>query len=224
MKMILIVEDDTGLREGIELALRQNDYNFAACGELQTAREILKENRVDLVLLDINLPDGSGYDLLKEIKSKHTCPVIILTANDLEIDEVKGLELGADDYITKPFSLMVLRARIDKVFRESQERRKTEYHFGTLSFDFNIMRFMKAGQEINVSKTEQKLLQYLVENQGIVLSREKLIDYIWNETEYVDENALSVSVNRLRSKLEENSAEPAYLHTVYGQGYVWKER
>lgn len=114
MKYILIVEDDRGLREGIELALRREDLSFTLCGNLAEAEEARRNQEYHLLLLDINLPDGNGYDYLKKIKKEAGLPVIIITANDLEMDEVRGLELGADDFITKPFSLMVLRARIDK--------------------------------------------------------------------------------------------------------------
>lgn len=222
MKNILVVEDDRALREGIELALKREDLDFTLCESIAGAkRELAKGKLFDLILLDINLPDGSGYDLLKEVKSKRNEPVIILTANDLELDEVRGLELGAEDYITKPFSLMVLRARIDKVLKNAGMGRKENYHFDDLSFCFEDMQIKKGEEEIPLSKTELKLLQLLVENKNIVLSREKLIDRIWTDgAEYVDENALSVAVGRLRSKLKENGE--GHLQTVYGKGYVWK--
>lgn len=124
---ILIVEDDKGLREGIELALKREDFSFVLCESIAGARDALSVREgFDLILLDLNLPDGSGYELLKEIKNKGNEPVIILTANDLEMDEVRGLELGAEDYITKPFSLMVLRARIDKALKNAGKRRKPD--------------------------------------------------------------------------------------------------
>ena len=126
MKNILVVEDDRGLREGIELALRRDEFAFTLCESMGKARTAIMDGTAfDLVLLDINLPDGSGYDLLKEIKENHgEIPVIILTANDFEMDEVRGLELGAEDYITKPFSLMVLRARIDQALKNAGKGRK----------------------------------------------------------------------------------------------------
>lgn len=222
MKNILLIEDDRGLREGIALALEAEEYAFTLCGSLREAERFLETGRFDLALLDINLPDGNGYELLKKIRREGNCPVIILTANDLEMDEVRGLALGAEDYITKPFSLMVLRARITKVLRRRREE-KTEYACGPLHFDFSAMRFTRNGEEIVLSRTEQKLLKLLVENEGIVLKRELLTDRIWDGTEYVDENALSVMVNRLRGKLKENASAPEYLHTVYGQGYVWRK-
>lgn len=222
MKRILIVEDDKGLREGIELALRREDFSFVLCESIAGAREALAGvEGFDLILLDINLPDGSGYDLLKEIKSKGNEPVIILTANDLEMDEVRGLELGAEDFITKPFSLMVLRARINKALKNAGKKETRVYQFGDLSFAFEEMQVKKGDEEILLSKTELKLLQLLVENKNRILTREKLIDRIWTEgAEFVDENALSVAVNRLRSKLKESGE--GHLHTVYGKGYVWK--
>ncbi len=222
MKRILVIEDDRGLREGIELALRREEFTFILCESLAQARETLSKTQdPDLILLDINLPDGSGYDLLKEIKEKGKVPVIILTANDFELDEVRGLELGADDYITKPFSLMVLRARIDKALKNAGGSRGEAYKFGDLSFCFEKMQVKKGEEEIVLSKTELKLLQILVENKNIVLGREKLIDRIWTDgADYVDENALSVAVKRLRTKLGKSGE--GYLQTVYGKGYVWK--
>lgn len=222
MKYILIVEDDRGLREGIELALRREDLSFTLCGNLAEAEEARRNQEYHLLLLDINLPDGNGYDYLKKIKKEAGLPVIIITANDLEMDEVRGLELGADDFITKPFSLMVLRARIDKVLkRTGEEKKNREYEFGDLRFSFEEMRFYKGDRELIFSRTEQRLLQLLVENQGIILTRDCLIDRLWSDgAEYVDENALSVAVNRLRGKLEEDGS--GHLQTIYGKGYLWR--
>ena len=225
MKNILVVEDDRGLREGIELALRRDEFVFTLCESMGKARDaILGGSAFDLVLLDINLPDGSGYDLLKEIKENYgEIPVIILTANDFEMDEVRGLELGAEDYITKPFSLMVLRARIDKALKNAGKGRKEAYRFGELFLCFEDMLVKRGEEEIVLSKTELKLLQLLVENRNIMLGRERLIDKIWTDgAEYVDENALSVTVNRLRAKLKESGE--GYLQTVYGKGYIWKDK
>lgn len=224
MKRILIVEDDKGLREGIALALKREDFTFCLCEAIADAeKELTGTEKFDLILLDINLPDGSGYDLLKEVRSKGNEPVIILTANDLEMDEVRSLELGAEDYITKPFSLMVLRARIDKVLKNAGKEKEQVYHFGDFEFSFEEMRVRKGEEEIDLSKTELKLLQILVENKNVILSREKLIDRIWTgDVEYVDKNALSVTVSRLRSKLGENGE--GHLQTVYGKGYVWKRK
>lgn len=219
MKKILIVEDDEGLREGMVLALRREELQFTLCRGLSEAKRAFDEiPDLDLVLLDLNLPDGSGYEFLKKVKETSKVPVIILTADDREMDEVRGLELGAEDYITKPFSLMVLRARIDKALRN---RAKKVLRFGELSFSFEEMRFYKGKEEVILGRTEQKLLYLLVENRNVVLGRDQLVDRLWTDgAEYVDENALSVAVGRLRSKLGEGPE--GHLQTVYGKGYVWK--
>ena len=221
MKQILVVEDDPALGEGICLALRGGEVEAEQARSLSAARQKLAAFRVDLVILDVNLPDGSGLDLLRELRLVSAVPVVLLTANDLETDIVTGLELGADDYITKPFSLAVLRARVNTQLRRSgpgSERVETD----GFVFDFGRMEFSKDGQPVELSKTEQKLLRALVENRGITLSRETLVDRIWtNGAEYVDENALSVTVKRLRDKLEKTPAKPEYIKTVYGLGYTW---
>lgn len=222
MANILIIEDNTTLNNGILLALKDDKYVFSQVYTLKEAKEILKENDFQLILLDLNLPDGNGLELLKELRKTLSVPVIILTANDTELDIVTGLELGANDYITKPFSLMVLRARVKAGLRQTTPAKKNIYIFHTLSFDFDKMEFYKDKSPIELSKTEQKLLRLLVLNKGITLTRDYLIDHVWTDgAEYVDENALSVAIKRLRDKLEENPAKPVYIKTVYGVGYQW---
>lgn len=185
---------------------------------LAQAREALGKGRFDLLLLDVNLPDGSGLELLRQVRGQ--VPVILLTANDLETDIVTGLESGAEDYITKPFSLAVLRARVNAQLRRGKRDARVEV--GPFVFDFDRMEFRKDGKALELSKTEQKLLRLLVENRGQTLARGALVDRIWTDgAEYVDENALSVTVKRLRGKLEENPSAPQYLKTVYGIGYTW---
>lgn len=221
MKNILIIEDDSALTTGLCRALSSGEIHTAGCHCLREARTMLQQEVYALILLDVNLPDGNGFDFLKEIKSRFSIPVILLTANDMETDIVAGLELGADDYITKPFSLAVLRARVNTALRRKNPE-KTSAFFLTdcYSFDFDKMEFFYNGIKTELSKTEQKLLRLLVENAGITLSRDKLIDMVWTDgAEYVDENALSVTVKRLRDKLNAQD----HIKTVYGIGYVWKK-
>ena len=220
---IQIVEDDRALREGIVLALKEGDLCFVQSMSIRQAKEDFEKKEIDLVILDVNLPDGSGYDYLKWLKEKSEVPVLILTANDMEMDEVMSLSLGADDYMTKPFSLAVLRARIQNLLRRKKWNKKDVYMEGDLSFDFDRLLFVKGNEKLLLSPNEQKLLRILVENKGRLLTREVLIDRIWSdEGEYVDENALSVMVNRLRSKLENKKDKVTYIQTIYGQGYLWK--
>lgn len=227
MYQILIVEDDMALNHGITIALKSPEYSFIQVDTLEKANYYFEREEVDLILLDINLPDGTGLEFLKKVKNSKETPVILITANDLELDIVTGLELGAEDYITKPFSLMVLRARVHAQIRRIQKNKKSGielYQINNMRFDFEKMVFEKGNQIIELSKTEQKLLRFLVENKGITLTRAKLVDKIWtNGAQYVDENALSVAIKRLRNKLEDNPSSPVYIKTVYGLGYTWME-
>lgn len=221
---ILIVEDDRGLNRGIALALKEETVEFLSALTLAQAQEIWKNNAVDMVLLDVNLPDGSGYELLKEIRRASQIPVLMLTANDLEIDEVTGFRLGADDYITKLFSLMVLQARVERMRFRIRQTESYGYEDERFQFFYDEMRYLADGQEIVLSKTEQKLLKLFTEHIGQTLTREQLIDTLWTgDRKYVDENALSVTVNRLRRKLEGKGRE-CPIQTVYGLGYVWEKR
>jgi len=221
MKNILIIEDDSALTTGLCRALSSGEIHTAGCHCLREARTMLQQEVYALILLDVNLPDGNGFDFLKEIKSRFSIPVILLTANDMETDIVAGLELGADDYITKPFSLAVLRARVNTALRrKNPEKTSASFLTDCYSFDFDKMEFFYNWIKTELSKTEQKLLRLLVENAGITLSRDKLIDMVWTDgAEYVDENALSVTVKRLRDKLNAQD----HIKTVYGIGYVWKK-
>ncbi|WP_027625609.1 response regulator transcription factor [Clostridium lundense] len=222
MKRILIVEDDLSLANGIALALKDNEFTFVQAQDLHSAGQEIENTAFDLIILDINLPDGNGLDFLQELRRHSAVPVIILTANDLETDVVTGLELGADDYITKPFSLMILRARVGARLRSSAPVIVDPILINGFQFSFARMEFFKNSIPIELSKTEQKLLRILVENRGHTLTRAKLVDAIWTDgAVYVDENALSVTVKRLRDKLEDNPSSPVYIKTVYGIGYTW---
>ena len=247
---ILIVDDDKTLNNGIAMTL--GGYEIVQAYHLAEARRLLADSYPDLVLLDINLPDGSGLDFCRELKKDSDVPVIFLTANDMEIDVVAGLESGASDYITKPFSLAILRARVAAVLRDrevgnhsgdtslrvqisgeenagqecsigngsTKKNNAWQYSDSVFDFDFEAMCFTAAGDRVELSKTEQRLLRILVTNRGQTLRREYLLARIWPDgTEYVDANALSVTMRRLREKL------PGIpVRTVYGIGYVWEER
>lgn len=215
---ILIVEDDRALNNGIALSLGEYDVVQAFC--LDEAEKILDES-FSLIILDVNLPDGNGLDYCKNVRKESNIPVIFLTANDMEVDIVNGLEAGADDYITKPFSLAVLRARVGAVLRRRESTYSVDsdrtFTWQDFNFDFENMIFCRGNMQVELSKTEQKLLRLLVSNIGITLSREMLMDRIWTDgAEFVEENALSVTMKRLREKLPGIPVK-----TVYGIGYVW---
>lgn len=265
---ILIVEDDRPLADGLCRALQNENTETVDCHTLREADRLLGETGFDLVVLDVNLPDGNGFDFLQKIKAKCDVCVIMLTANDLEADIVAGLELGADDYITKPFSLAVLRARVETQLRRVAAQREmaggdtaaamaagtpamgvsaagrvnggmaafrvtdgsTEGGVpdfpgegwivdGAYRFHFAKMLFFHDGEQVELSKVEQRLLRMLVENKHATLTREQLLDFTWSvDAEFVDENTLSVAVKRLRDKLGAQDK----IKTVYGIGYRWE--
>ena len=204
MERILIVEDDAALAQGLCMTLEQCDCTAAPT--LALARQALQEGGWDLVILDVNLPDGSGLDLLARLRQTSGLPVLILT-----------LELGADDYVTKPFSLAVLRARVKNLLRPRRGQGDGVYRQGPFVFDFARMEFSRGGRAVELSRTEQRLLRLLVENRGRVLTRARLLDAVWDGGSFVDENALSVAMRRLRAKL----TDPP-VRTVYGVGYLWE--
>ena len=220
-QLLIIVEDDKSLNQGLCKALADQNRQVISCQNICSAREQLALGGAALVLLDINLPDGNGLDFLQEIKAASpSLPVIMLTANDTDMDIVEGLEKGADDYITKPFSLSVLRARVNARLRQTTDSTNEQVlENGKFRFDIDHMHFTVNGVAAELSKTEQKLLRLLVENQGNTLSRSFLVDRIWTDgAEYVDENALSVTVKRLRDKLDAQE----HIKTIYGLGYKFE--
>ena len=212
------MEDDAALGRGICMALEAPGRTVTHCGTCLQATDSLRGAVFDLLIFDVNLPDGSGLELLRTRRQNgDVTPAILLTANDLELDEVTGLEAGADDYITKPFSLAVLRARVNAQLRRSVPVNLDRIELNGFLFDFARLEFSKGGALIDLSKTEQRLLRLLVENRGRTLPRELLLDKVWDGGAFVDENALSVAVRRLRAKLGN-----APIKTVYGVGYTWE--
>lgn len=219
MDRILIIEDDRTMNEGIAMTLEGTETKIFSAENLKEGKAILEKEEVDLLLLDVNLPDGNGFEFCRELRKTSELPVIFLTANDMELDIVRGLELGGDDYITKPFSLMVLRARVRTVLRRRKgETRSSEiYCSGGLQMDFQKMEVSRAGAPVRLSRTEYNLLRILVANRGRTLSKELLMDRIWG-TEYVEDHVLPVTIKRLRDKLQTDK-----IRSIYGVGYMWKK-
>jgi DNA-binding response OmpR family regulator len=216
MKHILIVEDDTALREGLVAALQNESTAVQSAADLSEARRILLGQVFDLLLLDCNLPDGSGIDLCREVTAVQDVPVVFLTVRDAEIDEVTAFRAGACDYIKKPFSLTILQERISAALRKRSPNHI--YEDSRFRFDFTELTFSADGQRVILSATEQKLLAVFCNHKAQILERQTLVDKIWAcDSDYIDENALSVTVKRLRDKLGTDC-----IGTVYGMGYVWK--
>lgn len=221
MKKILVVEDNIALSTGLKFDLEREGYEAHAAYNSRQAREIVKEIDFHLIVLDINLPDGNGFELCKWIKKLKDIPLIFLTACDMEEDTIKGFELGADDYITKPFNMEIFRRRIAAVLKRC-ERGGTEniYNDGYLMVDFDKLMVIRENKTFTLTSSEYKLLKIFTVNGGKVLTRQMLLQKLWdNDGNFVDEHALTVNVNRIRNKIESKAHK--YIKTVYGMGYMW---
>ena len=220
---ILIVEDDEMLNQGISFNFQMDGFNVLSSTTLKDAEEKIRNKDVDIVLLDVNLPDGNGFDFCKKIRDIYLNPIIFLTACDMELDIITGLRIGADDYITKPFNLNILREKVLVVLRRYNKSNKVEstLKVGEFEFNFDKMSVLKNGDNVVLAPTEYKLLKKLVTSKGEVLTRQTLLETLWDNDEYIEEHALTVNINRLRNKIEDNPSKPKYIKTVYGIGYSW---
>lgn len=224
MKNILIVEDDKILNRGVSFALKKEGYNTIRVYTKQEAKNVISENHIDFLLLDIGLPDGSGLDLCSEIKNQIDFPVVFFTANDTEEDMIRGFESGCDDYISKPFSIEVLKFKINAILKRSDIKAKKLFVYKELKIDFDSKKVYKRNEEIKLSVTEYKLLELLCKNKGIAMTKEVLLDKLWDYNgNYVDDNTLSVNVRRLRKKIEDDPKNPEYIVTLFGIGYILGE-
>lgn len=216
---ILLVEDDETLSMGIEYSLKNDGFEVICAYNILEARE--KYEKTDLILLDVTLPDGSGYDFCKEVRSESEIPIIFLTACDEEVNIVLGLDIGADDYITKPVRIRELTARINAVSRRKKSAKKDndKIQFRDLTIYPLKYEVFKGDEKIQLTAVEYKLLLMLIENKGNVLTRTQLLNKIWDiEGSFVEEKTLTVYVKRLREKLKEDKNNP-YIETVRGIGY-----
>ena len=220
-KHILVIEDDRAMNSGIAFALRREGYFVYSAYSLKEAQESLKD-KMNLILLDINLPDGDGRDFLQRVLAGQ--PVLILTAQDSEEDMLRGFRSGCDDYITKPFSLPVLLMKIAAVLKRSDRASRQIYVNGDLMYDFECKTLTRCGEPVELTALEGRLLELLIQNRGIVLTREKILERIWdNDERYVENRTLNVTIRRLRIKVEDNPEQPVYIRTVFGLGYKWED-
>lgn len=188
------------------------------------ARYLLSSETFSLILLDVNLPDGNGFDLCREIKRAHPdLPVIFLTANDLETDVLNGFDLGAEDYVTKPFSMPILLRRVEVALRRKEKGSGPEadlWSDGYLVLNFSALTAVRGGEKLPITANEYKLLKILTENTGNILTRQRLLERLWDsEGNFIDDHSLTVAMNRLRSKVEDDAH--TYIKTVRGMGYIW---
>ena len=219
---ILLLEDDEAIGVGLKYSLENEGYCVQIVKTVKEALEQVRAGGTDLYILDLSLPDGSGYDVCRKIREKDSAPVIFLTAFDDEANAVMGLELGADDYIAKPFRLKELTARIRSVMRRyTGDRNDTAVRIGGLVVYPGEARILKHGKEVELTAMEYRLLLVFLNNRGIVLSRNRILENIWDVSgDFVNDNTLTVYIKRLRNKIEEDAACPEYIKTVRGLGYV----
>lgn len=219
---LFVLEDDAAIGMGLSYSLKNEGYDVTVAKNVKSAYEILNKEIFSLYILDLTLPDGSGYDVCREIKKSGDFPVIFLTAYDDEVNVVMGLELGADDYISKPFRVKELLARIKSVLRRySKDSPDGVVSVGSIKVNTNEAKVYKNGVEIILTAMEYKLLLIFINNRGKVLSRQRLLEDIWDVAgDFVNDNTLTVYIKRLRDKIEEDPAKPAVIKTVRGLGYI----
>jgi len=227
MQKILLVEDDKTIALGLEYSLVQEGFSVSVCYDVASAMAILAAQDFDLIILDLSLPDGSGYEVCRKVKDKADIPVIFLTACDDEVNVVMGLDMGADDYITKPFRVRELISRIKTVLRRYRKSSGGEYNpppseipLGNVLINTSLAKVYKNGTELMLTALEYRLLLTLVNHEGQVLSRSQLLEGIWDIAgDFVNDNTLTVYIKRLREKIEDDPQQPQLIHTVRGLGY-----
>ena len=221
MKRVLIIEDDKILNRGVGFALKREGYDILSAYNKYEGKQLILNNKIDFLLLDINLPDGNGLELCNEIREKVTFPIVFFTANDTEEDMLKGFECGGDDYISKPFSVEVLKYKVNAILKRNITN-KNIFEYKDLKINFDKMIVLINDNEVNLTVTEFKLLELLAKNKGKVITKEVFLEKIWdNNGNFVDENTLSVNIRRLRKKIEKDSKKPKYIETVFGIGYTF---
>lgn len=218
MEKILIVEDDVELNQALTFLLENNQFEVVSAYSVMEARKRF-DQKIDLILLDVNLPDGDGFSFCKMIRQQSDVPIIFLTARDMEEDVLAGYDCGAEDYITKPFSMKILLKKIDVVMKRTV-RESSVFDDGFLTMDFSKTKITVKGTECSITPTEFRILQELFLHKGQVLTYEILLEKSWEQgNQFVDKHALAVNINRLRKKIEDE--EHRYITNIYGMGYQW---
>lgn len=221
MQKILIVEDDEKLSKELEKFLSQNGYEVSRITVFNNVIEDILNSKCSIVLLDINLPENNGEYICKEVRKVSEVPIVMITSIDNELDQLISLNYGADDYITKPFNLQILLAKIATILKRVNSNNKDQNKIDFSNFILNLSKssIEKDGKEIELTKNEFKIIYYLAQNRGKIVSREELMNYLWDSEMFVDDNTLTVNITRIRNKLEEINLKDI-LETRRGQGYI----
>ena len=223
MYKILIVEDDEKLRNELKIFLERNGFNAVIMDNFKNIVQDILSLKADLILLDINLPYVDGEFICKEIRKVSNIPIIMVTSRDSELDELISLNYGADQYVTKPYNIQILLAKINALLRRRKETDTNQNKIDCNEFILNISKSLleKDDVKIELTKNEMKILHYLVMKRGCIVSREEIMDYLWDSQSFIDDNTLTVNIKRLRNKLEEIDLKDV-IETKRGQGYLLK--
>lgn len=224
MSKILLLEDDLSLINGLSFAFRKQGFELAVARTLQEANELWGEGKYDLLVLDVSLPDGTGFDFCEKVRQASKVPIIFLTASDEEMNIIMGLDIGGDDYITKPFKLGVLVSRINALLRRAKDFNSTDTELQSNGIKVLLLQgqVFKNEKLIDLTAAEYKLLCLFMKNPNVVLTKEQILDKLWDcEGNYIDSSTLTVYMRRLRMKIEDNPSEPQMLLTVRRMGYKW---
>ena len=220
MQYILVVEDDSDLNQAICYSLKKSGYGVYGVTFMEKGKQIFFENQIDMVLLDVNLPDGEGFSFCQWVKKQKEVPVIYLTARDMEEDALTGYESGAEDYVTKPFSMKILLRKIEVILKRTASVNRLIFVDENIYIDLDNARMTVKGQECPITPTEWRLLRQFLMNRRQLLTYEMLLERLWDSGgQFVDKHALAVNVNRLRGKIEDENHK--YISNVYGMGYQW---
>lgn len=224
MKRIFLVEDDLSLINGLSFAIKKQGYMLDVARTFSEADQIWSEGKYDLVVLDVSLPDGSGFDICAKIRQTSKVPIIFLTAADEETDVIMGLDMGGDDYITKPFKLAIFMSRVNALLRRSDNFSEADAELNSNGISVHLLKseVYKNNQQIELTASEYKLLCLFMENPDRILSQEQILNRLWDcDENYIDNNSLSVYIRRLRKKVEDNPGNPTRIITVRRLGYKW---
>ena len=224
MSKIFFVEDDLSLISGLSFALKKQGYEVDNARTIDEAEKLWQNNKYDLAILDVSLPDGSGYQLCEKIRLTSKIPIIFLTATDEETDIIMGLDMGADDYITKPFKLAVFLSKVNAILRRSNDFNQKNTVLNSNGISINLLNgeVIKNGKTLNLTSGEYKLLCLFMENPNIILSQEQILGKLWDSNnDYIDNSTLTVYIRRLRKKVEDDPSNPTNIVTIRRMGYKW---
>lgn len=226
MNRILLLEDDLSLISGLSFALKKQGFEIENARTIKEAGEYWRKGRYNLLILDVSLPDGCGFEFCKMVRKESEVPIIFLTASDEEMNIIMGLYIGGDDYITKPFKLGVLVSRVNALLRRTKSIRKNDAELVSNGIKINLLQTVvyKNGEQIELTAGEYKLLCLFMQNPNIVLTKDQILQRLWDcDADYIDSSTLTVYIRRLRIKVENNPSEPEMILTVRGMGYKWNE-